>query len=447
MAGSFDFSDPNNQALMAFAAAMMQAGGAHDRPVGLGQAFGQGMQGGLGQYALAKKSQQEGELANMHAALYKAQVEKAQGEAQRQQQLAGIMGGRDESAAAGGTAPNGGPWSPQYQQANQPSPADTFRSRGQRLLSGGFLKEGKEMIEAANHLDNNLEFKDGVWYDKRSGRPMAGGAGINAQGNGYRMNVGPGGEISAGELPGALQLFLSQQRAGAQATAERDLVTVPATNPNAPPTFASRESLLNAPPAAPGQVPSPAAPRPAGMSPVAAAGQAADAAQQKLVAENMGTIYNNLQNGAMRNPAQIAKFKQIGTLLDGFEGGKLSQTGQDLASAANSVGLKIDKKLPNKEAAAALSNEIALSLRSTASGEGMPGAMSDADREFLKSMTPQMAQTNEGRKQIIGARVKVMEREGQIAGMARKYRTKYGKLDDGFFGQLQDWSNSNPIFK
>jgi hypothetical protein len=77
----------------------------------------------------------------------------------------------------------------------------------------------------------------------------------------------------------------------------------------------------------------------------------------------------------------------------------------------------------------------------------MPGAMSDQDREFLKSMTPNLAQTNDGRKQIIDARVKMMERENQIAGMARKYRAKYKALDDGFFDQLQDWSNRNPIFK
>ena len=77
----------------------------------------------------------------------------------------------------------------------------------------------------------------------------------------------------------------------------------------------------------------------------------------------------------------------------------------------------------------------------------MPGAMSDADREFLKSMTPQMSQTAEGRKSIIESRVKVMERENRVAQMARAYRQKYGKLDESFFSQLQEWSNKNHIFQ
>lgn len=442
---AYSFGDPDNQALMAFAAAMMQAGGASDRPVGLGQALGRGMQGSLGQYALATKSKQEGELANMHAALYKAQVEKAQGEAQRQQLRTSLLSG---NAAAGGTAPSGGPWSPSYQSANpQQGPWVAMEAKGQKMIDADFIEDGKKLIETAKILKDRLEMKDGVWYDKFSGQPVVGGHSVNQQGFGSQFNVGPGGQVSMGALPGSDARYLSQGRLGAQATAERDLVTVPAAGPNQAPRFASRESLLNAPQPLAATPAAPSAPVPAGPTPAVAASMAADAAQASEISKNHGKIYNDLQNDAMRNPAQISKFRQIGKLLDGIEGGKFSEAGKDLASAANSLNIKIDSKLPAKEAAAAISNEIALSLRSTASGEGMPGAMSDADREFLKSMTPQLAQTNEGRKQIIDARVKVMERNNEIAKMARKYRAKYNKLDEGFFGQLQDWSNSNPIFK
>ena len=76
----------------------------------------------------------------------------------------------------------------------------------------------------------------------------------------------------------------------------------------------------------------------------------------------------------------------------------------------------------------------------------MPGSMSDSDREFLKQMAPQMAQTAEGRRTIIDSRVKVLERENKVADMARQYRKKHGGLDEDFFTQLQGWSNRNPIF-
>src|SRR5678815_3993315 len=180
MAGILDYyNDPSNQGILALAAGLMQAGGASPHPVGLGQAFGQGLQAMNQQYALAKKGQQEEELAQLHAALYKAQAGKLAAANDRQQQLASIMGDQPS------TAPAGGPWSQQYQAQNAPvSPAEGFRVRGQKLLAAGFLKEGGDLIEAANKLDNNLEFKDGVWYDKRSGRAVAGGAGINQQGFG-----------------------------------------------------------------------------------------------------------------------------------------------------------------------------------------------------------------------------------------------------------------------
>jgi hypothetical protein len=165
------------------------------------------------------------------------------------------------------------------------------------------------------------------------------------------------------------------------------------------------------------------------------------------IAKNYGTIYNNLQNASMSNPAKIAKVERVGTLLGDFEGGKLSQTGVDIAKIGNSLGVRIDPLLPNKEAAQALTNEVALELRSTADGHGMPGAMSDSDREFLKAMTPQMAQSADGRKTIIDAKVKVMERENKVAEMARQYKKKYNRLDEDFFSQLGEWSGRNPIFK
>jgi hypothetical protein len=338
------------------------------------------------------------------------------------------------------------------------TPADQFKNRATVLAKEGFFQEANQVADLVKKLNPDLEFKDGVWYDKGTGAPVRGGAGINPQGFGYQTNVGPGG-ISVGELPGASALYGMQQGIGERAKAAYDLQTVPATSPNTPPTFNSRLNLLGgaAPQPAPvaptpGQVP-PAAPRavpggvPAGMSPAATSQQAADAAQQTDIAKNYGKIYNDAQNISMQAPAKIAKLKRIGDLLGDFEGGKLSGTGLEVARAANSLGIKIDGKLPNKEAAQALTNEVALELRSTADGHGMPGAMSDADREFLKAMTPQMAQTAEGRKSIIEARTKVMEREVQVAKMARQYQQKYNKMDAGFFDQLNGWAERNPIFK
>ena len=44
--------------------------------------------------------------------------------------------------------------------------------------------------------------------------------------------------------------------------------------------------------------------------------------------------------------------------------------------------------------------EFALELRNPSGGAGMPGAMSDADRNFLASIPPSLANTKEGRALI-----------------------------------------------
>jgi hypothetical protein len=118
-----------------------------------------------------------------------------------------------------------------------------------------------------------------------------------------------------------------------------------------------------------------------------------------------------------------------------------------VASTANSLGIKIDPKLPDKEAAGALARELALTLRATGQGSGMPGALSDADREFLVSMSPNLAQTAAGRKKVIDSHVALAQREADVAQFARNYENKYGRLDNGFFTQLSEYSKKNPVFK
>lgn len=471
MAGFLEYlMNPGTQGLLNLSAGLMQAGGPSPTPVSFGQALGTGLQKGVGALQSAQQSalmrqklEQEAKMIELHGRLYGAQADKAAADAARTARLGQIMsGGMEAPAPQVGLSDNaatsmGAPWAaasglPQP-QAN---PLEGFKSRASLLAQEGFLTEANQVAELVKKLQPDLDFKDGVWYNKADGKPVTGGAGINQQGFGYQTQVGPNG-ISVSPLAGAAALYAQQQDIGNESGAKYDLRTVPATGPNTPPRFASRLELLGGPrtapavPAAPGVAPKPGAAvapsNAAGMSPAQEEALAASKTQNIKIAENYGKIYNDLQNAGMQAPAKIAKIKRIGSLLGDFEGGKFSGTGLDIARAANSAGFKIDSKLSNKEAAEALTNEVALELRSTADGAGMPGAMSDADRQFLKNMTPQMAQSADGRKTIIESRVKVMEREAQVAEMARKYKKKYNKLDEDFFSQLQEWSNRNQLFK
>jgi len=178
---------------------------------------------------------------------------------------------------------------------------------------------------------------------------------------------------------------------------------------------------------------------------IAAAAATKDYATKRATeqATDMGAI----QQKGLAAPSKIATLKYIGDLYDGFEGGTLSNFAMKVASTANSLGIKIDPKLPDKEAAGALARELALTLRATGQGSGMPGALSDADREFLVSMSPNLAQTAAGRKKVIDSHVALAQREADVAQFARNYENKYGRLDNGFFTQLSEYSKKNPVFK
>jgi len=178
----------------------------------------------------------------------------------------------------------------------------------------------------------------------------------------------------------------------------------------------------------------------------------ADQAFEKSVAEASAETYNNLQKTGLNADKQIADYQRIGSLLDGFSGSSLSSVGMTGAKLLNSIGLEVDPALPNKEAAAAIGNQLALKLRDPANGGGMPGAMSDADRNFLMQSVPGLNQTDEGRKQLISYQVRVLERNKDVAQFARKWRQKYGRLDSldpsgqDFDTALAAWSAANPLF-
>jgi hypothetical protein len=173
---------------------------------------------------------------------------------------------------------------------------------------------------------------------------------------------------------------------------------------------------------------------------------AANKAYAEGAAKDMVETRKNILSAGQSAPVNIAKYQQLGRLLQDVDGGKLTQTGTNIASTMNSLGIKIDKNLPNKEAAASLGNEMALQLRSPAGGAGMPGALSDKDREFLTGMVPNANQTSQGRKMLIDSYIALQKRNQQVAQFATNYEKKYGRLDSGFFDQLQSWSGANPLF-
>jgi hypothetical protein len=172
-----------------------------------------------------------------------------------------------------------------------------------------------------------------------------------------------------------------------------------------------------------------------------------ESAENKAVGEGMGKQYLAIQQTGLDAPSKLSKLDRLDYLLDGLNTGKLAPTFAQLASIGESFGITLDKNLGPKQAALALSREIALTLRNPAGGAGMPGALSDADREFLVTMTPGLTQSPEGNRLILETARKLAQRDMQVAKIARDYRKKHGTLDEGFYDALEDFANANPLFK
>lgn len=531
--------DPRTAGLLAAGLGILSGSGPSRAPTSVGQLIGQGGMQGLNEYQQALEQQRRGAATEGLLGVERQKIMQMaqQLEILRRQDAikegilreAGILPGSQGAAPGAGSTPTAPGMSPSTstfafgspQFATAPTPAlASVPPVGQNptgldprklfaLKAGGI----GDFTDVYNASKPELEFKDGVWYDKRTGIPVRAGMGINAQGQGYRPIIGPNGELSVGPLPGADELLRQQQRIGEEEKARLDLVTRPALGPNQPPTYANRldlarpqqqalapggitaqgegpaggvnfqnatpDQILSALKAAPelatvladalrrgtGQAPaaSPAvAPAPAtaatppfaaapsnaaGMSPQATATQAADAAQQMEISKKYGEFYNTWQQSLMSNPPRIAKLDQLSNLLGDFEGGKASGFIKDVQSLANSFNIKLGDNLSEKEASIQLTNGLALEQRQGGgSGVAMPGAMSDADREFLKAMAPGLNQTAEGRKIIIDTQRALLQREMDIADMARKYRQRHGTIGDDFFNKLNEWSSRNRMF-
>lgn len=172
-----------------------------------------------------------------------------------------------------------------------------------------------------------------------------------------------------------------------------------------------------------------------------------ETASAKKIGEGLGEEYIALQKSAVSASQQISKLDRMEQLLKGVETGALIPTLTQIQAIGQSLGFKVDGSLSTKQALNALSNELALTLRNPTGGAGMPGALSDPDREFLVSMTPGLGKTPEGNQLIIDTARKLAQRSQEVAKLARAYKKAHGgSFDDGFFDDLQSYADAHPLF-
>jgi len=158
--------------------------------------------------------------------------------------------------------------------------------------------------------------------------------------------------------------------------------------------------------------------------------------------------YDTLRTNAAAADAMVDQLDAIeGALKQGIQTGVAGDALQWTRKLGVALGISDARKAAAGELADSIGNKLALMVRG-GGGEsgGMPGAMSDADREFLRATVPGLTKTPEGNRQLIAIMRAVAQRNRQIHEMAVDYATTHdGQLDAGFDKTVREYIKSNPL--
>lgn len=169
-------------------------------------------------------------------------------------------------------------------------------------------------------------------------------------------------------------------------------------------------------------------------------------AEAAVVGDYYGNTYKQLQEGWKQDMSRVNKLGRAMDLIGDMETGKLTKVGLEGAKLFDSLGLPISENAGRLEAAQSIYNQVALEFRTTGEGAGMPGSLSDSDRQFLVDAAGTISNTPEGRKLMYETAKKLAERKKLVARKAVEYRQKYGQLDEGFEIEMMDYADANPLF-
>lgn len=196
------------------------------------------------------------------------------------------------------------------------------------------------------------------------------------------------------------------------------------------------------------------APRAADVAPVDQSGKVilspSEEEQQKKIGASEGARYDEMQKSGSASRSQLNTLNYLENNLDQITTGKLTPLKTEVKAWLKPFGIDLgNEDIPPAQAVQSISGQLALTLRNTADGNGMPGALSDNDLKFLKSMVPNLSNDPESNKLIINYSRKIAERNAEVAEKAREYvqNNPRGVLDAGFYRDLKEWTEANPLFE
>lgn len=158
--------------------------------------------------------------------------------------------------------------------------------------------------------------------------------------------------------------------------------------------------------------------------------------------------YDSMVGGASAARDMLGMYDLAESALNsGVRTGFGASQEQALRRMASGLGLGEDAdKLAAGELLNTIQNRMALMMRNPDGGMGMPGAMSDADRNFLRESQIGLDRTPEGNRRMLQAFRAIEQRKIELANLADDYISDNGKMDEGFNKVVQKFADENPLF-
>lgn len=156
---------------------------------------------------------------------------------------------------------------------------------------------------------------------------------------------------------------------------------------------------------------------------------------------------NQLDQSALTAQSRISQLDRMEGALSNpsVYTGTAGEAVTGLKRAAGALGFDVEG-VADAEVAQSIGNQLALGLRNTGQGAGMPGSMSDGDRQFLVNATAGLGKTPAGNALLLDYSRRVAQREVEMAQLARDYEARTGRLDAGFYTVAAQYSAQNPLF-
>jgi hypothetical protein len=162
----------------------------------------------------------------------------------------------------------------------------------------------------------------------------------------------------------------------------------------------------------------------------------------KALMKGMATRYETYQSEADAAEKAMANLNLMGNLVsqDDFYSGPFGNQVTAVRRVATLFGAD-----PQQVADAETFNKIAKDSALQVMGGSLGVGFSNADRDFVEAMVPNIENTKAGNLKIIEVQTKIQNRKIELARMAEQYAAENGTLK-GFRAFITEWRQQNPLF-